>query len=389
MAVHSVWLVTTTLLFFVVVLLTSTLHYKKPVLVTPVWAPPVAPVMVPVVVPPLRDLELYSSYRDANSAVCIAHNDVKLRRDGFGIDLHTHREWSMPEQLFPPHIQPHDVCRNASGLQQSLKLGKRHQKHFVPHGCRVQWYTPQEACEVISQYSDVVFAGDSLVRHTVQGLWMALSGDWAGGGLPHDSPKELYDQCVCDGQFSEHIVCRNYDESMFNMVDVRGHRLCHGQQPWSMRFYNAYDKACGADCFADMCHGDPRDRLVLIAGGLHFKVDANNAINSFIEPTLNALQQQQRDCPHRYRVHVVWVGLSVQVRELDAQYPHQSRERALVFNKHIEDHFMARRGFTVTTLDVWNMTEDAASSDGQHFLSDVNLQKAMYVVNLMQALQTT
>lgn len=379
MAPRGLWLVSTSLLFFVVILLSTTLLYRQP--------PSLVVVAPPLLLP--RDLELYSSYRDANSFVCNTHNDVKLRGDGFGINQNSHREWSMPEQLFPSRIEPLGVCRNISALQQSLKLGKRHHPHFVPHGCRAQWYTPQEACEIVSGYSDVVFAGDSLVRHTVQALWMALSGDWAGGGLPHDSSKELYDQCVCDGQFSEHVVCREYDESMFNMGDVRAHRLCHGQQPWSMHFYNAYDKPCESGCFTDLCHADPRDRLVLIAGGLHFKVNAQHTITKFIEPTLDALQQQQRQCQHKYKVRVVWMGLSVQMRELDGPYPHQSREWTRLFNQQVENHFAIRRGFAVNAFDVWNMTEGAASSDGQHFLSDVNLQKSMYLVNLMQLLHTS
>jgi hypothetical protein len=39
----------------------------------------------------------------------------------------------------------------------------------------------------LSRYSHVVIAGDSLARHTAQGLNMILNGDWILGAYPRGS----------------------------------------------------------------------------------------------------------------------------------------------------------------------------------------------------------
>ena len=48
--------------------------------------------------------------------------------------------------------------------------------------------------------------------------------------------------------------------------------------------------------------------------------------------------------------------------------------------------FTHHKDFDFLTLDFVPLTLNASSSDGYHFLSDVNLVKAMYTLNLMDLL---
>jgi hypothetical protein len=86
-------------------------------------------------------------------------------------------------------------------------------------------------------------------------------------------------------------------------------------------------------------------------------------------------------------LYFVWHGIDVQKRELDVKFKHQSRENALLFNKVTAEYVQKMPAYmNFSVLDTWQMTHDAASSDGYHYLSEPNLLKAMYVYNLMDML---
>ena len=72
---------------------------------------------------------------------------------------------------------------------------------------------------------------------------------------------------------------------------------------------------------------------------------------------------------------------------ISVMYPHQSRENILLFNEGIKDLFVSSGllpGQDVLILDWWNFTADAQSSDGVHYLSDVNLGKAAQILYLAE-----
>jgi len=62
-------------------------------------------------------------------------------------------------------------------------------------------------------------------------------------------------------------------------------------------------------------------------------------------------------------------------------YPHQSRENALTFNDQLVEAFA--NDDEIRVVDFWNLTLDAQSSDGYHYLTDVNSVKADVVVAIV------
>jgi hypothetical protein len=75
---------------------------------------------------------------------------------------------------------------------------------------------------------------------------------------------------------------------------------------------------------------------------------------------------------------VLWSGLNAQSRQLDPLFPNQSRENASTFNAFVEERIQS--SYEMTVLDFWELTRDAATSDGYRYLSDVNLYKAATIV---------
>ena len=72
---------------------------------------------------------------------------------------------------------------------------------------------------------------------------------------------------------------------------------------------------------------------------------------------------------------------------LDSRFPHQAEKHAVEFNavtaKHILQTYGREENMKIVVLDFMNMTRGAAVSDGFHYLSEVNLIKAMYIFNVM------
>lgn len=74
--------------------------------------------------------------------------------------------------------------------------------------CKLRWYTPHEACDLIAEHNHLIFSGDSLVRHIVTALYGILRNNYRYGGVmnPNNIPVD-WSECTCDGQFGGHSGC--------------------------------------------------------------------------------------------------------------------------------------------------------------------------------------
>ena len=83
---------------------------------------------------------------------------------------------------------------------------------------------------------------------------------------------------------------------------------------------------------------------------------------------------------------MIWITYGAQSRQLDGKHPHQSRENATVFNFQMETE-LEKRMPDVIIIDRWWLAAKAQTSDGFHFLLDVNLVKANQLANIMNYLE--
>ena len=321
---------------------------------------------------------------------CAASNTVLPRGDGVAKDLSATRPWTIHENTYNRSLEALPFCSSTEQLLASLKLGSRWHAltnltdeeleampmlGFTPAACTYRWYTATDMCHILGRFSQVRLVGDSLMRHVAQALFMLVRNDLQYGALPLQLENtEVYDKCQCDGQFSEHGLCRV--GHMMAVSDHRKYGLCAGLQlqPFWLGF------AGNLGWSEDMCTRDHRPVLAVLGGGAHQESIVNDTIDEVVEPFMQELRRAQYACPH-VTFHVAWMGMGVQSRSLDDKYPHQRRELILDFNsgifRHLQDaHF-------VQSFDVWNLTHNAGTSDGFHYLSEVNMLKAMYILNYM------
>jgi hypothetical protein len=267
---------------------------------------------------------------------------------------------------------------NATSLEK-----ERHPSYFVPDHCDLPPMSSFHMCDTLSRYQHVINMGDSLNRHLHQGLFIGLRHDYISGGI-QTTHLPTYEQCKCDGQFSEHSVCRKNDGLFYKMESSRQLGICSQQPPFSMLLSEGQYLDDGIPWHEIDCNSsDYRGLLLVLGGGVHFGLN----LTSVMTATKHIFEHAQlQDCVDRGKSHVIWTGFGAQSRSLDPKYPHQSREAAEVFN-HGMSEYLSSLTMNVTELHFWNLTKDAQTSDGMHFLSDVNIMKAFLLLQVAHLLK--
>ena len=362
----------------------------------------------------------YSSlYLSALPACSTSNWVLQMQRDGyhpFETTPSERRPWSLSPTSLPSPTSP-PLCSTSDDLLAAMHLGQRRirptpsdssstlllsnasgppsgvcermngsipvdvelvcQSDFVPHGCQVGWLSARESCELMGEWSGLYLVGDSLSRHMAQAVLMLLTQDLQWGGLPRGEPMgALFQWCQCDGQFASAALCRDWDINRFmRHHDVRQYGVCSFSKGWAFEYIYPTE---GPNVTVNwLCKDSPRPQAVLLQGGVHLRLDAQAWIDRVVEPTLRGIKETHATCPNQ-DVYVLLSGMVAQSRHVDGPQPHQSREKAAEFNAVVERYAAEQWG--VKWVDFWNLTLNAASTDGLHQLTDGNLLKALAVL---------
>jgi len=291
-------------------------------------------------------------------------NVILPRYDGINADMDLHREYSVTDSS-PPAAEA-GTCTSVDDLLRAVKLGRRVWKHgradekkpshFVAKGCAVPQFEPTVFQRVLSTQSSIGLRGDSLTRHLMMGLTLRYTDNYYDGGMSHASSQ--WANCTCDGQFSEAVICRKLARIHPDVDKLR----------WDKG--GKKKTTCGKN-------GLPS--VYWLQGGAHYGSNMSEFLGMFLYPTISRIKKHKSTCSSRPLIFVE--GLNAQSRSLDRKYPHQSRENALTFNDQLVEAFANDDG--VRVVDFWNLTLDAQSSDGYHYLTDVNSVKADVVVAIV------
>lgn len=300
----------------------------------------------------------------------------------------TLRPWSLNARTI------HNVFKGRDDLKpcnSTKELAKSIANKVSDYTCNVEWIGIDEICMVTQIFQRLYFVGDSQLRHMVQSLHMIFTNDFRYGGYPklNLNKPTPFDDCGCDGQFSEHIRCRDFTQN-FNTRDIRNmggvctHRpdnfnpfeltvdLSYGQLPYSIY---------------EICTPDMRPKFIYLHGGSAYDTDPQHYYNNYLKPSLTSINFDMAICPWRSRHYIFYSGVPASSPGVAAIKPHQSEDKTIDFNAYIETHL--RSDFPmVTVLNYWNLTNEVMqggrTADGFHQLSDGNLIKSMVLLNAMK-----
>lgn len=322
------------------------------------------------------------------------------------------------------------ICDSVSSLLQSLRDGQRHpfevnqtsieninpftdRSSFVPFGCKFRWYKAEEICDVLASYSSIFLLGDSLTRHLAQGLMVLLTSNLKHGAFPPLSAPIIYRDCKCDGQYSEHGDCRSYSHDMISNMDLpQRFGLCQAhEQQFRLRFHTGEFSHLNSICDDLVINQtDVRPIALFLSYATHDSVDARVVIENHFEKQRSALNSIFQSCRERFRnetgyrrpprISEEWMDkdvpvlisfgtMSKQSSELDNKYGRQDVSHVLAFNQAMREYFSWSESASSLSLrrtrvfDWFNLSYNAPTSDGLHFLLDVNLIKAQYFINYL------
>ena len=246
------------------------------------------------------------------------------------------------------------------------------QSVFEPARCAVPIANHADMATTLKAYGSVHVCGDSLSKHMFLGAelrWM--------GRIKTSRPTVIKD-CTCDGQFSENLHCRSvYSGGMIphNLDFDRSHFM--------------FD--CGASMPCDNQRLSPNDSppvVLWIQGGVHAGGVLSQAESAIFNPIISGALSRAEQCGKR--LIVLTSGLNLQSPNLDKTNPAFDIEHVAVFNAGLANFTAALtdnpRVFAAYNVDFTELTRGALTSDGGHYLTDVNLAKADVLFRLLRLL---
>ena len=328
----------------------------------------------------------------------------------------------IPETFYRHH---HRDCETLDETLAAIRDGKRqrlrgeqhHQQeeenneipsYFIPAGCNVPPLRAHDICKIFSQYSDIALDGDSIGRHIRQGVMMAMREDLILGAI-ESNKIDPYNDCRCDGQFSEALDCRQND-GLFHNFTPRQLGICSFlSQDEQFRFpalYQGFSEGIDFPCEDP----DYKGLLLILQAGPWFIRDyggqreddegpaeegemsevkllalKREKISTWFEDHFNSPVFQK--CLELDKVQVLWLGFGTsQTPSKDEIYGKNSRNNIERYNKKTRRYLEWRASINnipVTIVDWLNMTWQQLASDGFHGLAEVNLMKAYHIANVV------
>jgi hypothetical protein len=326
-----------------------------------------------------------------------SNNNVLERGDGYGFveTNNTIRPFSIRPQDFVSHHTRE--CSSVQDVLNAVKFGVRRWENqveaknlswavkeqfpstFVPHGCDIPALSQGRMCSIMSRFSHVILIGDSLSRHLQGGMHVALKNEVVSGAMITSDPA-WKEKCRCDGQFSEHVECRKLDSGFYS-IQTQQLGLCPNDTNHAVETFHEKMRQMpkinfdGVNCSKE----DSRGMLLILQGGLHRQIRAGPTYNDFQyiwqHPVVNT-------CAKYKKLIVIWCSYNTQSTTVDKKYPRQSAQNGIIFNQQMQELFDSNGMENITTIDWMNLTKGAQTSDGVHYLMNVNFFKAQQLLFL-------
>ena len=309
---------------------------------------------------------------------------VRKREDGVGMAVATGRNWSLESNAMLTFVGISDQQNKSVApfctTAREVSTAGNNAPFQMP--CRIKWMDADTMCTVFSQYSSILWEGDSLTRHLTSGLLMLLNENFRHGAtmVPWFG-LGAYDKCACDGQFSESLVCRNnkyhtnFSTSEGLCIDVEN----FARPLFGLNMENEYPY----DVYFCKAAKERKPVSILIGHAIHFRFNFERFLKQFFAAKLSNISAASLKC--KADVKVIVLGGSATSKLLWDRYRDQRDEYPIAFNKlareYIDSHTTGVEFFDSFSIAVEAI--ESRSSDGVHLLSDANAMKVMVVLNLM------
>jgi hypothetical protein len=195
-------------------------------------------------------------------------------------------------------------------------------------------------------------------------------------------------KCRCDGQYSEHLLCRAKSEYPWHREPFSsGYGVCPSTGKNSE---NGDDDGVHVK-YMDTSHAfncklnSTKPILLLLNGALHYDM---RVIKTYQDQILNHLSHPKlQACARERKLITIWQSYIARSVPLEVIFPTQARAEGVKFNEKMKKLLASELEFAnIAVVDHFNFTKGAQTADGLHALTNVNYFKAqhyLHVANLM------
>ncbi|KAI1420815.1 hypothetical protein F5Y12DRAFT_86300 [Xylaria sp. FL1777] len=293
------------------------------------------------------------------------------------------------------------ICSDRSSMLMAMSSGGRIGRDavYIPRGCDMQWYTTEEVCKILGQFSQVILVGDSMLRHVIGALNIIVRENLGYGGVTDwNFDARERERCFCNDQFD---VTECSVQGIYKTQDVIKHdhwslacpRLVPG---WStdlrmeqMVRYPIEDVELKRLEMA--MEVNPSSRKAFILGhGLwnNLEIDKSKAWLDTVIRVIDSklrLRTRLRKKFHRGKnMPILLMTPNAAGEKKPDEFIVTQGNKALVRFEHAMAQEAARQ--KIDHLGTWNMSIQANLYDGVHMDMRGNLLKAMMVVNWLKEL---
>jgi hypothetical protein len=344
------------------------------------------------------------------------HNRVKVHENEKSVDYPEERNWTLHSDAMFQFLgfgsYSSNIRSTTSQRRQCSSVAEITTSVMSEYGsdtsCIVPWQSTESICRIFSEYSTVIWTGDSLTRHTVAALFQYMRENYVNGGFPPNTAPHVLNGCNCDGQFSEIRMCRVFDIREYAITPARTFSatkfFCGASVskdfifrhwiPPPEHYKTTFNELC-SNSVSSGVQSQQRLRFVYIQGGAHHKSDPDLWFKEMLRPALEAILEVTKTCsyPIQDRVRMVISGINVCDHRKTERFPHQNKSAVFAFMPTIQrlvNLTFPSFPIPMAMLDFSKVTERAIeegrTSEGCHFMTDVNMMKFMTIADLMAAM---
>ena len=244
-------------------------------------------------------------------------------------------------------------------------------------------YIAQEACDIASNYNQILLFGDSLCRHVAMALLSILRGNLHTGATKEwEVPPES--KCFGEMQYTEY-ECRRY--CLVNSFRLAGSEnasraFCPGRRVytrflewWQIKDLQTFFGTADENEYLRLDRIEPYSAIIIYPPGLHADMrNPGHMLSNYVQPIVDAAQRVPSTV-------VVIIGIHSMAPNMPPQYAARQSEEVIVpFNRALQQYAEARG---LGYLDTYNLTKGSFSSDGVHYGAEANLLKAQLLLNYL------
>ena len=223
---------------------------------------------------------------------------------------------------------------------------------------------------IISLFS----TGDSVIRQLSRTMFLLLSGNLHSGAMPGKATDEERAFCYADHQIA--IKKCNLEIVAHKLEELPPKSICNGNVSFNLDLVENYKKYLqDIDMEQIRKYLKRKDSYVVLAVGLHYRLDLNKVIDLYVKKVLDVIETEGNGWPK-----VIWMGIHA-VPDFLLMNPLFHNAGILEFNNKIHN-YLRRRG--VTVIDTFNMSKGLFSYDGLHYGIGLNFLKIQILLNYLE-----